>query len=438
MGETPLDAPAIARALALVAARRDDLAELYLERRLEAELPPGGDGAAGFRLRRESGLAARLVRDGSAWHATRDAIDARALADALRSVARSLPPALPEPAGFGWGEPELAAPFAEMAAFPARLERALRALLVGFPLRLTVRWHASERRIVSPRTATGIEREQFASLDAATPWGRAGALAVGLDDAAAGRFAARLQALFRAREAPPPAAGHPPLLLSPAAAAVALHECVAHALEADLLAESGNPVAADGVELGGRAIDVLDDPGAAPPGVARAFDDEGAPTVRRWLLRGGRIAEPIADARSCRRWPELLPGSGFRADRHAPPLPRTHHLELLAGEADLERLRSLAEGGLEITAVRSGALDPVRGSFVLDVPGARRIVGGAPGEAVGPFRIRGRVASLLEGVVELGAARESEGAGWCAKGGQRRAVWATVPAVVVAGLEVTP
>jgi predicted Zn-dependent protease len=150
------------------------------------------------------------------------------------------------------------------------------------------------------------------------------------------------------------------------------------------------------------------------------------------------VAQPIADLRAARRWPELLPGSGFRADRHAPPLPRTHHLELLAGSADDAALLGHAEGGLEIGEIGSGTLDVTSGRFGLAVAAARRIRGGEPAEPVGPFQVRGHLAALLSGVVAIGSLRRTAGAGWCAKGNQRRPVWATAPAIVVAGLEVAP
>ncbi|MCM2269567.1 MAG: metallopeptidase TldD-related protein [Thermoanaerobaculia bacterium] len=436
MALAALDTAAIARALALVAPQADDLADAYFEERTEAELP-AADATVGLRVWRERGLAVRLLRGERSWLASRDALDAAALADALRSVARAVPPAFPSPSP----PPEAAeetAPLDELASFAGRLELALRHRFLAFPYRLTVRWHARTSRVVTPRTASEVESERFASVDVRTPWGRAGALAPRLDDGAAERLAERLAARFRARDASPPAAGRPPLLLRPAATAVLLHECVAHALECDLLARSGSPLAADGVELGPAALDVLDDPAAAPASVARRADDEGSATVRRWLLRRGRVAQPIADLRGARRWSELLPGSGFRADRHAPPLPRSHHLELLAGDAGDERLRELAAGGLEIAEIGSGALDPASGAVVLEIPCARRLAGGEAGDAVGPFRVHAHLASLLGGVVAVGERRESAGAGWCAKAGQRRAVWATAPAIVLAGLEVAP
>ena len=431
-----LDATAVARALAAIADRPDDLAEVYFERRAEVELP-AADAGPGLRERREEGLAVRLVRGRRAWSASRDRIATRELEEALRQVARALPAAAPAP------ELEVepwraAVPRAELLALPGELERALRRRHVAFPLRLSARWHRRDSRVVSPRWSAPLEREVFFSVEIDLPWGRCGALATRLDGATAEGLAQALVARFRARDAAPPAAGRPPLLLAPPATAVLLHEGIAHAFESDLRALAGGAEAAIGRALAPARVDVLDDPARAPTGVERATDDEGLPVERRWLVRAGRIEQPLADARAARDSALLAAGAGFRAHRHAPPRPRTYHLELLPGEAEREALFARAAGGLYLSEIDAGRLDPRTGEVVLHAPCARRIAAGAAGEPVGPFTLRARVDDLLGAVVDIGRESEPAGAGWCAKAGERRAVWATVPHLLLAGPEVRP
>ena len=225
-------------------------------------------------------------------------------------------------------------------------------------------------------------------------------------------------------------------VLGPGAAAVLLHEAVAHALESDTLALGGAVEAAVGVALAAPGLDVLDDPSAAPPGVRRTTDDEGMPVCRRWLLRGGIVEQPLADALAARASPALVPGAARRGSRHLPPGPRSHHLELLPGALDDAALLAGAEGGLYVAEAVRGALDALSGEFRLEVAAARRIRRGALAEPVGAFTLAGRVADLLARVSGVGARAVPAGAGWCAKGGAKLPVWATTPALRLDGVDV--
>lgn len=431
-----LETAAVARALSAVAAEPGDLAEVYFERRVDAEWP-AAEARCGLSVRREEGLAVRLVRGNHAWLASRDQITGVDLVDALRQVARAQPSALIEPE-LVMGPPP-AVPVTSLHAFSGELERAIRRHHVAFPLRLTVRWHRRDLQVVGPRWVPATEREVFYSLDVEMPWGRFGGLATGLAAAEAEQVARALVGRFRAREAAPPPHGRCPLLLAPGATAVMLHEAVAHALEADLFERGGGGGWADlarRCERFASGLDVLDDPRRAPRGVDRTTDDEGQSVVRRWLIRDGRVEQPIADLDHAARSEDLLPGSGFRGDRHQPPLPRTHHLELLPGDAEPQRLLRVADGGLFVPEFDHGALDPATGDVVLHAPCGRFLRDGLLAEACGPFELRSSVPELLARVVAVGMDGQTAGAGWCAKGGQRRAVWATTPSLVLAGVEI--
>jgi predicted Zn-dependent protease len=433
-----LETAAMSRALAAIADRPGDHADIFCERRIEAEWP-AVDETCGVRVRREEGLAVRLLRGGRSWIASRDGLSGADLAEALRSVARAQPPASAAPeleVGAALALPESLV--AAVRSFAGEVERALRRHHVAFPMRFATRWHRRELQVVGTRWVPAPEREAFFSYTAELPWGRCGGLATELGAAEAERVATRLVARFRAREAPRPEPGPTPLWFAPAASAVLLHEAIAHALEVDLLARGGRPESAIGLALGPPEIDVLDDPRRAPRGVERATDDEGQPVARRWLLRAGKVDQPLADLASAADSERLLPGSGFRGGRHEPPLPRVHHLELAAPGVGERALATATEGGIYVPEIDAGRLDPASGRFELDVPAGRRLEGGAFGAPVGWFRLRGSVAGLLASVVGVGNDARPAGAGWCAKGGRRRAVWATVPSLALAGLEVVP
>jgi predicted Zn-dependent protease len=134
-----LDTAAVARTLSQIAEQPEDVVDAFFERREDVELAPEGDPGA-LRVWREEGFAVRLVREGRTWLASRDAIEAKPFAEALRQVARAIPSAT-------YPEPALEVPpFDPVAAlelldFPGALSRAVRAHHVGFPLRVTVRRH---------------------------------------------------------------------------------------------------------------------------------------------------------------------------------------------------------------------------------------------------------------------------------------------------------
>jgi len=459
-----LDRAAVARALSQVADRPGDLADVYFERSEVVELPPE-DRPPGVRLRREEGLAVRLLRPagtgrhrvgtgepgsrgGETWLAARDEVTTDALADALRQTARVLPTAsypLPRIDPGPWGDRDggdggddgdLAAP--EVLTFPGAVQRAVRSHRAAFPAALTVRRHRRWLQVVGTgKVVPEPQAEGFYSVEADLPWGRWGGLFPSLGQAAAEEVAAALVERFRCRDAAPPEPFTGALVLGPAAAAVLLHEAVAHALEADLLALGGDPEAAVGVPFASDLLNVLDDPAAAPGPVRRESDDEGQGVRRRWLLRGGIVAEPLADARWAEGSEVLAPGAGRRAGRHHLPSPRSSFLELLPGDHPQEDLLADAEGGLYLAEAEGGDLDALTGTFRLRFAGGRRIEGGEAAAVVGPCEIRGRVADLLSAVTGVGDEARPGGAGWCAKDGQSMAVWASSPALRLEGVEVT-
>lgn len=431
-----LDSSAITRILSHVADEATDVADAFFERREDVEVQ--ADGSPGMRVWREEGFAIRLMREDTTWLAARDGISSEIFQQALRRVARAMPRTPVSLPAFDI-EPWTSRPdAAEIQAFPSVVARAIKAHRVSFPFELTVRRHRRWVRTIGTRLASACEAETFYSIVSVLPWGRHGTLITDLRERNAETLASNLVRTYLARDAASPEPYQGVLVLGHAATAVLLHEAVAHALEADILARSGHPEAAIGVSMGSPLLNIFDDPASAPKSVRRASDDEGFPVTRRCLLRAGVVEQPLCDTLFARFSERLSAGAGRRGSRHWAPTPRSFHLELAPGETTSQDLVSDAEGGLYLPEADRGYLDPMTGRFTLHFPYGRRIRNRVPEEAVGPCVLRAQVSDLLDKVRGVGADVHAAGAGWCAKGGVKLPVWATAPELRLEGLEITP
>jgi predicted Zn-dependent protease len=434
---TQLETGAIARRLSQIADRPGDHVDVFFE--IECEEAVTGRAEALTPERRvETGLAVRLLRHGDTWLASRDEVTPEAFTDAVARVARARPGAAgPQPRSLATGAVAVE-DVVELELFVAAVEEAVKRRHAAFPLIWDLRRRRRFSRVLGAMLAPEQQAERFFSCAAITPWGRWGSLLLDLESDTIERVADSLTSQFRARRAPRPASGRVDLVLGPAAAAVLLHEAVAHALESDTLALSGRPEAAIGVALGAAGVDVVDDPAGAPGEVARSADDEGIPVIRRWLLRGGVVEQLLTDLLRGAGSRLLIPGAARRGSRHLPPVPRSTHLELLAGTATREALIADCGTGLHIEEFSRGTLDPLSGRLRLEFEHGREIEQGGLGSAVGPGAREGTAAGVLAGIQVVGADSRPAGAGWCAKGGHRMPVWATAPSLLLSGIEIAP
>ncbi len=428
------DVAAPADALTRLGARGDQQFEAFFERLETVELLPRS-APNRVRLRKEQGLAIRKIENGRSRLAATDTISGPAFAaccDRVAGTTRSIGTAPPRIRTGRWPALRLA----EIERAESRLTRAVNRRRVGFPMEITARRHRRQIQVIRSPIAAPPQFEEYFGLQATTPWGVWGGLLPSLADEDLDPIALCLVDRLRSRGLPPHRGGAGVIVLGPNAAAVLLHEVVAHALEADTLALSGAPDQAVGLKLGGPELDVVDDPSSAPRVCKRSSDDEGTAVISRWLLRRGRVRQPLADLAWAERCPGMIPGAARRASRHRLPGPRTSHLELLPGAIPEGDLFAEAAGGIYIGEFDSGSLDPLNGRCVLRAPCGRRIGASGPVDHTGPIEIRSRAADLLAAVTAVADRPLAAGAGWCAKDGALMPVWARCPSIRLEGLQV--
>ncbi len=418
-------------ALDRLAMHPDQHVEAFFERQETVELLPGGTRDR-RRLRREQGLSVRRLEAGASRLASADAISGRTFASCCDRATGGIGSIGPAPRIKVGRWPPLR--MAEIERVERQLEKAVNRRRAGFPMEVTVRRHRRQVQVIHGRMSAPSQFEEYFSLRVNAPWGVWGGLLPSLADEDLDPVAVCLVDRLKSRNLPEHADTPRIIVLGPCAAAVMLHEVVAHTLEADTLALTGAPESVVGLKLGDVHLDVVDDPRLAPDRCGRFSDDEGTTVISRWLLRRGRVRQPLADLSWSSRYKRLVPGAARRASRHLLPGPRTMHLELLPGDRPEAELFDEAAGGLYIGEFESGALDPFDGGCVLRAPCARRIGTDGPADFVGPVEIRARTVDLLAAVTAVGDRPLQAGAGWCAKDGSLLPVWARSPSVRLEGL----
>lgn len=229
--------------------------------------------------------------------------------------------------------------------------------------------------------------------------------------------------------------GRPTLLLAPPAAAALLHEVVGHPLEGDLVMGTQGPcdprLYLPPLSL---PLTVVDDPTRRElPGYFDR-DDEGLDGRPRVLVYEGKPVGLLADRTTASRL-SVPPGNGRRGGVHAPPRPRLSNLVVSGPATPLAALRAAAR--VEVTRVRSAALDPTTGLVTLQVRVAWSLRRGERERALPEFCLYAPLTAVLGGLRACsGEGEPSAHPAWCRKDGEAVPVGNVAPWLLVDGLEV--
>ncbi|MCK6502646.1 TldD/PmbA family protein [Myxococcota bacterium] len=217
------------------------------------------------------------------------------------------------------------------------------------------------------------------------------------------------------------------LLLAPDQMMLQIHESIGHPLELDrILGDERNYAGTSFVTLdmfgryqyGSELLDVTFDPGVPGELAAYAFDDEGAPARREWLIKGGLLLRPLGGGTSQAR--AGLPGvSNARAcSWNRPPIDRMANLNVEPGPHSLEQLVAMVERGVFMETNASWSIDDSRNKFQFGCEWARLIVDGQLGPVVRNPNYRGISATFWRSLAGVGdrSTMQVMGTPYCGKG----------------------
>jgi predicted Zn-dependent protease len=186
---------------------------------------------------------------------------------------------------------------------------------------------------------------------------------------AAAQIAEEAIALLAAPECP---AGKMSLLLLPSQMMLQIHESIGHPLELDrILGDERNYAGTSFVtqamcgnyQYGSELLNVSYDPTLPTEMASYAFDDEGTPAQKTYLIRNGRLERLLGSATSQAR--AHLPGvANARAcDWNRPAIDRMANLNLEPGDSSLQDLIGSIEHGVLMDTNLSWSIDDSRNKF---------------------------------------------------------------------------
>jgi predicted Zn-dependent protease len=206
-----------------------------------------------------------------------------------------------------------------------------------------------------------------------------------------------------------------------------IHESIGHPLELDrILGDERNYAGRSFVTLdlfgsyryGSDLLNVTFDPTRAGELASYAFDDEGQPATREYLIRDGILLRPLGGLASQAR--AGLPGvANARASSwNRPPIDRMANLNLEPGDASLEQMVSNVERGVYMKTNCSWSIDDSRNKFQFGCEWARLIEEGRLTRVVKNPNYRGVSASFWRNLAAVGddASFEVLGTPYCGKG----------------------
>jgi predicted Zn-dependent protease len=217
------------------------------------------------------------------------------------------------------------------------------------------------------------------------------------------------------------------VLLSADQMVLQIHESIGHPLELDrILGDERNFAGTSFVTLdmfgtyryGSDLLNVCFDPTRPEELASYAFDDDGTPAEKAYLIRNGILERPLGGAISQAR--AGLPGvANSRADNwNRPPIDRMANINLEPGDASLEDMIGGIERGVLMSTNSSWSIDDSRNKFQFGCEWGQRIEDGKLTAVVKNPNYRGISANFWRSLARVGNAATVQvlGTPYCGKG----------------------
>ena len=248
---------------------------------------------------------------------------------------------------------------------------------------------------------------------------------------AATTLAEEAVALLSADECPQ---GMMDLVLAPNQMSLQIHESIGHPLELDrILGDERNyagtsfvtPDMFGNYQYGSDQLNVSFDPTRPEELASYAYDDEGTPAQRQYIIRNGLLLRPLGGATSQAR--TGMPGvaNARQSDWFRPPIDRMANLNLEPGDKSVEGIIASIERGVYMETNRSWSIDDSRNKFQFGCELGRIIEDGELKGLVRNPNYRGVSATFWRNLVGVGN-RDSfqvQGITSCGKGEPNQAIY---------------
>jgi predicted Zn-dependent protease len=226
--------------------------------------------------------------------------------------------------------------------------------------------------------------------------------------------------------------GEMDLLLMPDQMMLQIHESIGHPLELDrILGDERNFAGTSFVTLdmfgqyryGSGLLNVSFAPDVHAEFASYAFDDDGTPAERAWIIREGLLLRPLGGALSQARARQLRPDiAGVAAARasgwNRAPIDRMANLNIEPGASTLDDMIASIDEGVLMRTNASWSIDDSRNKFQFGCEWGQRIRKGKLAEVVKRPNYRGVSSGFWRSLAMVGDASTFEvmGTPFCGKG----------------------